>query len=294
MQSNGILLNTKSATIFKKLNIQVGISLDGTAKSNNTNRVYHNGRGSYNETIKGFKELKKTNLGGMANCLCVIDINEKPKEVYEHFKMLGANSVHFLFQDFNYIKSTQQTIPKVGKWLVDMFDIWTNDMDQVKPEIKPLSDLVSIIFGFSEGSEIFGKSENKTLVIETDGSIETVDTLKICGNGFTNTKLNVLKNDLNDIYEESSLARLYYNSHYDLCETCQKCPIKFVCGGGYLGHRYSIDKEFDNPSIYCREIIEIVCYIQNKILREMPPEISKEWGIDYLNYDEIINSKYLE
>jgi uncharacterized protein len=290
MQSNGTLLTKEWAKTLKRLNIQVGISIDGTPKSNNKNRIYHNKKGSYDEIVKGFKIVKSIFGNQMANCLCVIDTSEKADIVYDHFKKLKANSVHFLFQDFNYIKSTQEDVPKVGKWLCEMFDVWYNDDDKNKPEIRPLTDLVALIFGRSKGSENFGYSKNKTLVVETDGSIETVDTLKICGDEFTKTKLNVLRDDFSLIYNESTLARMYYNSHDNLCKTCQDCPIHPVCGGGYLGHRFSPINEFNNPSIYCKEIIELVCYIQNEVLRDISNEGIRESGINYLDSKTIINS----
>jgi uncharacterized protein len=196
MQSNGVLLTKEWCEDLKELNIQVGISLDGTPSSNNRNRVYHNGKGSYDEIVRGFKLVKSTFDAQYSNCLCVIDTNEKPIEVYNHFKDLGVSSVHFLFQDFNYISSTQETIPKIGSWLIEMFDLWYSDEDESKPNIGPLTDLIGLIFGLNVSSEIFGKGYNDTLTIETNGSIETVDTLKICGDGFTNTNFNVLRNEL--------------------------------------------------------------------------------------------------
>ncbi|WP_264535620.1 radical SAM protein [Flavobacterium sp. N1736] len=290
MQSNGTLLTREFADALKKLNIQIGISIDSSPKSNNNNRIYHNGKGSYNEIVKGFNIVRKTYGDEMANCLCVIDTTQEASKVYSHFKKLGAKSVHFLFQDFNYIQSTQEDVPKVGKWLSEMFEIWYNDNDKKKPNIRPLTDLIALIFGKTRGTEIFGSSINQTLIIETDGSIETVDTLKICGDGFTNTKFNVLSNDLNLIYKESNLARMYYNSHTNLCNTCQNCIIEPVCGGGYLGHRFSKTNLFDNPSIYCKEIIELICYIQNEVLNDMSKETILESGIEYLNFNDITKS----
>lgn len=290
MQTNAVLLTESWCFELKKLNIYLGISLDGTPKSNNKNRIYYDGKGSYNDIKNGFDTVKKIYGKEDSNCLCVIDTNESPIDVYNHFKQLGANSVHLLFQDFNYIKSNQSNVPKIGVWLSEMFDLWYHDNDSEKPEIRPLSDLIGLIIGLDKNSENFGKGVNDTLVIETDGSIETIDTLRICGNGFTRTKYNVLKNELSTIFEESKLAQLYYNAHENLCETCSNCPLESICGGGYLGHRYSNRNEFNNPSIYCKEIVEIICHIQNQLLKDIPTETIKKSGVEELNFNEIINS----
>jgi uncharacterized protein len=289
MQSNGVLLTEEIAKELKQLNIQIGISIDGTPKSNNKNRVYHNGEGSYDKIVDGFNLVKNIYGKEYANCLCVIDTNEKPSEVYSHFKSIGANSVHLLFQDFNYLQSKIEDVPKIGDWLIEVFKLWYSDKDENKPSIRPFTDLIGLILGVEKYSEIFGKGVNDTLVIETDGSIETVDTLKICGNGFTKTNFNVLDSELSTIYKNSELARLYYYAHDNLCKKCSDCPIEPVCGGGYLGHRFSNENYFDNPSIYCVEIVKLICYIQNETLKNMQMYSVNESKIDFLNFDEIIN-----
>jgi uncharacterized protein len=289
MQSNGVLLNKKICEELSDLGIGIGISLDGTPGSNNKNRIYHNGKGSYIDIIKGSSFIKEVYGKENSDFLCVIDTNEKPKDVYEHFKKLETNSVHFLFQDFNYILSDQNSVPKIGSWLVEMFDLWYWDEDVNKPEIRPLNDLIGLILGLEKNSENFGKGINDTLVIETDGSIQTVDTLRICGNGFTKTEFNVIKDELSAIYENSELARQYYNAHSNLCTTCKNCLLESICGGGYLGHRYSPKNQFNNPSIYCKEIVEIICHIQNQLLKELPVDILKKLNVEALDYNKIIS-----
>ncbi|MBS7230170.1 radical SAM protein [Flavobacterium psychroterrae] len=289
MQSNGVLIDKKICEELSDLGIGIGISLDGTSSSNNKNRIYHNGKGSYNEIIKGSNFIKEVYGKEYSDFLCVIDTDEKPKDVYEHFKKLEAHSVHFLFQDFNYILSNQNSVPKIGSWLVEMFNLWYEDQDLKKPEIRPLNDLIGLILGLDKNSENFGKGINDTLVIETNGSIETVDTLRICGNGFTKTKFNVIKDELSAIYQGSELARKYYNGHDNLCRVCNNCSLESICGGGYLGHRFSPINQFDNPSIYCKEIVEIICHIQNQLLKELPSETIKELKVEALNYYKIIN-----
>ena len=292
MQSNGILLDVSWCKLLKKLNIQVGVSLDGTPTSNEQNRVYHNGKGSYAEILNGFKNVKSIFGRKFSNCLCVIDTNQQPNDVYNHFKSIGVNSVSFLFQDFNYITSKQSSVPQVGKWLIKLFDIWYNDKEEIKPTLKPFDELVGLILGKNVGSESFGKGFNDTIVIETDGAIETVDTLRICGNGFTKTKFNVLNDEFNELFKESKLARLYYKAHLELPEICQSCTIQNICGGGYLGHRYSPDNDFDNPTIYCKEIIHLVAYMQNKILDNLPITLVDKLELTYLNAEEILESLY--
>ena len=50
-----------------------------------------------------------------------------------------------------------------------------------------------------------------------------------------------------------------------LCATCRSCPEITVCGGGYLPHRYSRMNGFDNPFIWCVDILKLIAHLRNKI-----------------------------
>jgi len=103
--------------------------------------------------------------------------------------------------------------------------------------------------------------------------------------------MNVKRNDLADIVN-SSLGKLYFeDSTTKLPNQCLECPILRVCQGGRLVHRYSKSNGFDNPSVYCHDIIKFTAYIQNYLMKTYPEVYAKE-GIDQMDANEII--AYLE
>jgi len=77
-------------------------------------------------------------------------------------------------------------------------------------------------------------------------------------------------------------------SHRMLCKQCMACPLKEVCGGGYLSHRYSHKNGFNNPSLYCRDIIRLVTHLQNTMLREVPLHLQEQLEIRRVTYQEIL------
>ena len=121
-----------------------------------------------------------------------------------------------------------------------------------------------MLLGQDCGYEILGQRDNATIGIKTNGNIEIVDSMKVCGDGFTYTGLNVLQNSFEDTFSNETL-KLYYNAHHDvfLCDKCRNCIIKEICGGGKLPHRYSTRNGFDNPSVYCECIKDLVVHAQN-------------------------------
>lgn len=285
IQTNGVLVDSEWIQLFKELDIRFSFSIDTTKESTNLNRIYHNGKGSYDDIIRGYilakNELESENAP--IGLISVIDINTNPIDVYNHYKSIGARVVSLLLPDNTHDTFDKNESGLYGKWFNDLFREWYFDTDKTKPEIWPLKHILSLILGMEKmGNELYGNTNNNTLIIETDGSIEVNDPLRVCRNGFTKNDFSVYKNNINDIYEDN-LAKLYYSSHTNTCYTCENCSLYQVCGGGYILNRYSSRNGFDNPSIYCTDIVSIITHIQNIIFNEFP-----ELEFDKINFNEII------
>lgn len=294
LQTNGTLLDDEWCELFGRLGIQVGVSIDGTEKYHNQYRVYHSGSGSFNDVLNGINIRDRHSVGGL---ISVINIDIPPRELYEFFIGIGAKSVNILLPDNHY-----DNLPKgklnpydpndslYGDWMVELFDLWSKHHSEERPRIPYFENIIALILGFDRGDELIGKRKCRALTIESDGAIEVVDPLRICGNGFTRNKLNVMTHEISEI-EKLPLFQEYYNSHDILCQKCADCSINKVCGGGYLGHRYSKVNRFQNPSIYCYDIIKLTLHIQNTIVQKLPHETVEKLGIHKADLHDIIGTK---
>lgn len=117
---------------------------------------------------------------------------------------------------------------------------------------------------------MFGNTLNGVLDIRPDGIIDIPDTLRICDVHFLESRYSIFINKLIDITSEE-IYKKYYFSHKDqyLSGQCSNCIVKDVCGGGLLAHRFSKEREFDNPSVYCFDLFLLIKHVQNKIFGEM-------------------------
>lgn len=292
LQTNGILINKDIVNSLQKLNVNIGVSLDGKKEINDKYRVYHNGKGSYDDVIKGIKilqnnEFYKYRLG----LLSVMNIEADPIETYNHIKELDIKGGDFLFPYGTYDN------PPLGKthdidntnyadWLIKIFNIWYEENEEIRPSIRLFGDIIACILGNDIMADYMGNKNNEVLVIETDGTMEAVDGLKSCGNGFTKTGANVSSFSINQALD-TPLAKLYHYSHKYLCKKCKLCPINEICGGGDLANRYSMNKGFDNPSIYCADLEKLISHIQNKIIDNLPIELIEEAQIERLTPEKI-------
>lgn len=133
LQTNATLLSQEWIDLFQKLDISIGVSIDGPRDAS-INRVYRNsGRPAYDSIIAGINLLKANNLP--VNILSVINTSSDPHEVYAHLQDIGVEFADFLFPDVTYDHGGS---PKTGEWLCQLFDLWYDDESDRKPIIRYL------------------------------------------------------------------------------------------------------------------------------------------------------------
>jgi uncharacterized protein len=295
VQTNALLLTKEWCRLFGELNIGLGISLDGLKTDNDQFRIDHAGRGSYDRIINGLRIAQQSpDMKSKPGLLSVININADPVESYRHFKTLKVTGVDWLLPEATYDnppflpesdKSWAGETP-YGDWLIAIFDQWFEDTDE-RFDIRQFYYIVHAVLGGEFNADNLGQLNNEVLVIETDGGIEAVDGLKSCGNGFTKAGANVRSHSFDEAMQ-TPLARLYHLSHHLLPQKCLACPVKEVCGGGTIAHRYHTKNGFNNPSVYCSDLLKLITHVQNKVVASLPSELINDSGISALTYADAL------
>ncbi|MFV0390554.1 MAG: radical SAM protein [Paludibacteraceae bacterium] len=285
LQTNGTLINNEWCDLFSKFKIHVGISFDGTELANKDRVFRKDSTPAFQSILSGIKIYSNRFVD--TSILSVINTTENPIKLYSNLKELNITSADFLFPDINYDTNIMVN-DDISFWLIDLFNVWYSDQKKNRISIRFFENIIRLILGDSNaGNEVLGTKNNAVLAIKSNGNIEAVDSLKICGDGFTKTKLNILENDFNDIVNEPLILK-YYNAHKEsvLCEKCNLCNLNKICGGGQLAHRYSSKNGFDNPSVYCSQMIKLLVHIQNKIFDELPIEIIIKSKLERLSIND--------
>lgn len=273
LQTNGILLSEEYLKLFLENKVRLSLSLDGSREINDLHRIHSDGSGSYAEVEKGLELLvnpKWRSLWG--GILAVIDLNTDALSAYQHLASFKTPSLDFLMPDGNYShtppgKAHDHESTPYADWLIPVFEEWYANSDG-QPVIRMFEQLVEMSLGAPSTLESLGLGEVSIVVIETDGEIEAVDSLKSTFAGAPSLGLSVIANSFDEALKHPAI----YSRHLGLAAlspTCQSCRLVSICGGGYQPHRYSHEKGFLNPSVYCRDLIKLIDHIRGRVHRDL-------------------------
>jgi len=293
LETNGTLLTREWLDLFCDLDIGFGISLDGPPPIHDRWRVNHAGAGSYRDVRRAIDlVLADRRCDGLfGGVLTVIDLASDPREIYSHLREIGVTRCDFLLPDGTHDNpppgvTLDPSLTPYADWLITIFDRWF-DIQDTAFSIRLFESIIRLLFDPAAGNDSLGGGRNGLLVIETDGGIEPVDVLKICGPSFTKTGLNVALNEICDV-NSVDLVNLYLQGGTAACRACHACPVFPVCGAGYLPHRYSSLNGFDNPSVYCRDLMKLITHVRDKVLATIPAETRHKVGLAPMSYAQAL------
>src|SRR5207253_4748616 len=126
-------------------------------------------------------------------------------------------------------------------------DRWYEDSNTNYFQIRVFLDIMTMLLGGRSTTESVGNPPVDFIIVETDGEIEALDTLKIVGRSATRLGLHVATNSFDEAGELPAIFARNVGVE-GLCETCRKCSLLHACGGGYLPHRYGKGNGCLNPS----------------------------------------------
>jgi uncharacterized protein len=265
IHTNGIRLNEKFCEVFAEHGVKVGISLDGDQAANDRHRRYADGRSSYEHVIRAIGLLQTQRFRHLfAGLLCTIDIANDPIAVYDTLMTLRPPRVDFLLPHATWDEPPVRRADAssdYADWLMVIFDRWLADGRPFG--VRTFESIISTLTGGPPLTEALGLTPSDLAVVETDGSYEQVDSLKRAYSGAPQTGLNVFTDSLDTVARHPGiLAR--QQGLAGLCDTCQACPVVDSCGGGLYTHRYSSAEGFDNPSVYCSDLLTLITHIESR------------------------------
>ncbi len=269
IQTNATLLDDGWPKIFQDLNIEIGVSLDGSPQSHDRYRVDHFGAGSYERTVAGIQRLHAADI--FPSIICVIEPGADGAAAYKALRDIGIERMDFLLPDVTH-ETKEEWFPgyKDGvcaAYLIGAFDAWLAE-DNPKVVVRVFRDVISMAWGKKARTELMGNPSINYVVVDTDGNIQGNDALRICEPKLCDTELNVQRDGFGDLAKGSPFIVAAMEGAISPSPTCLACRHLAVCGGGNMPHRYSRSNGFRNPSAWCEDLKIFCDHVQGRLLAE--------------------------
>lgn len=262
LQTNGTLVTDEWAALLADRRVEVGVSLDGPPELHDRARVDHAGRGSYDAVLRGIERLRRRGIP--LNLLTVIPLGADGAEVYRHFAALEPSTVNLLFPDQNHddiaeVRHRYGPTP-LADFLVPVADEWWARGGT--PDVPLLRNVCRLVLGGRTRSDMFGNPPFGFVFVEVDGEIEGLDVLRMDREGLASTGLSVGTDDFASLAAQRSFHADAIFRGLPLPTGCRACPERATCSGGYLPHRWSEARGFDNPSAGCEDILLLFAHLR--------------------------------
>jgi uncharacterized protein len=272
VQTHGGLLTESLMQALADNNVTVGVSLDGARHQHDLHRRRFNGRGSYDSTARGLRLLAQPRYQHLyRGLLCVIELANDPVEVYESLLQFEPPAIDFLLPHGNWSRPPPGRNPNgsapYGDWLVSAFERWYSTAPQ-ETAVRLFEDIINLYLGGSSRSEQVGLSSAEFVVVDTNGALQQVDTLKSVSPGAAGIDMHVETHSMDDVLEHPEI-RSRERGLAGLSPTCQECELVRMCGGGSYVHRYRAERGFDNPSVYCQDMQRLIRHVVGRVRADL-------------------------
>lgn len=256
LQTNGILVDDGWIDLFRRYDVFVSVSIDGTRAVNDRYRLDKRGRGTYDRTVAGLRRLQAAHRDGRLpyapGVLSVINPEACGAETYRHFvDDLGVRGFDFLLPDDSYDDAPVDD-DGIGRFLTGALDEWIRDGDP-SIRVRIFHTHLARLLGAADAG-VLGHtptvSGTYAFTVGADGIARVDDTLRSTADPIFDPIGHVADSSLGEILS-SPAFRQYEAIGGQLPEACGSCIWNRVCSGGRIVNRFSRQQRFDRKTVYC-------------------------------------------
>ncbi|MGW7366760.1 FxsB family cyclophane-forming radical SAM/SPASM peptide maturase, partial [Streptomyces sp. NPDC054841] len=265
IHTNGLQLSPRYLDLFDEFGVRVGISLDGDKAANDRHRRFADGRSSHPLVLRAVELLRQDRYRHLdLGLLCTIDVANDPVAVHDALMELDPPRIDYLLPHATWDEPPPRpdgSPTAYADWILTVFDRWDRQGRPVP--VRLFASVLSTLSGGPSLTESLGLAPTDLVVVETDGTLEQVDSLKSAYEGAAATGFDVYTHSFDEVAAHPGV-RARQLGLAGVGETCRQCPVVRSCGGGLYTHRYRSGSGFDNTSVYCTDLEALIRGIEHR------------------------------
>lgn len=263
IQTNGTMINDQYIDLFRKYNVNVGVSLDGLKQHHDSNRITKEGKPTFDIVEKNI-EKKKTEAINV-NLLLTIS-NENVNDIIDIYDYIANKNMHFnfnlIYPNKHHNIALDDDVFSVA--LCNLFDHWIND-DKHKIIILPFYRIIEGILHPERGIPVCHwrkNCEGKIVAIDTKGNI--YDCERWIG------RSEMCLGNIEDGFDFCIHNANFFNKRAEILmkTECYNCEIQRFCYGGCPANAYFLYNDYNRKdSSICNYRKSIIKYIKEYMER---------------------------
>lgn len=225
--TNGTLMTADIAQRLREFGVHVSVSIDGNRQHTNANRVFIDGRGAYDDTIKGINLLRQVGIEPSVSCVLAKENVPFAKDIIEYFvqelkiKALGFNHVSI--------------VPNLSYYDVDYEESFARALIEVQEEIQ---SKYSDVYERRMNHKINCFLDKQLLRADCTGCGEQMSVSPLGEIGICQGYMGSRKTFNNSVFDEDYLPKndevfIEWSKRSPLTmKSCFDCIALATCGGG--------------------------------------------------------------
>lgn len=238
LHTNGTLLSDEWVAFIKARNIMIGVSLDGSARFHDANRVTRSGLGTFEKVKEGITLLAKAGVPFHVTTVLNDRSLDHPTELWETYSELGVTRIHFLIEEVQGIH-TLRTLPREAlQSRLERFYAVINDCRSKVSTTVYIRELDDNQHKLTRGEALFKEIEQVPLgiiSISVEGNLATFSPELLGTTSLEHGRFvfgNTSTSTLQELLQHPTFRSAYRSilKGYVQCE--QVCEYFRFCGGG--------------------------------------------------------------
>lgn len=264
-QTNGTLLSQDWCDFIKRMNIKIGLSLDGPQYLHDLNRIDRAGKGTFSRVIQAANLLRENEIPFDIFSVITEASLDYPEEIWRFCRELGATAIAFSLEEAkgnHFISSLQsdRTIPKVRSFMGTLLDL----RDKEDPAVY-IRELDCFIDGIPSWTTDFRMQENVPFCYVSILWNGNVSTFSPELSGIKDIRYgdfifgNVDTDTLDSILENPKFRKVYAEITAGVQRCKSSCDYYCMCGGGAPSHKITEHGVFDVAETFaCRQRVKTI------------------------------------
>lgn len=274
--TNGTLLDKAIIHWIDKNNLNLGISIDGDEKIHNSQRLFKNGKGTYDIVVGKVKEIKSMdNISPTTKDVwCVSVLTTCCKSIYaiiEHHNSIGIKSM-----EIRVARGSEEDVNLLNKNTLPYFmSLYYDLMRRLLEDIrnKEYDRLLSITNNYDTFGKLIKRLINKEKVIYRCGAGKWKYACTATGDvypcdSFVGNKDFIIAN-VNDGYINKEVISSFVDATVQSDYHCGNCNCRYLCGGDCYYNAYINNGNIKNSSTCFCELNRFLCTLAIHLVYEM-------------------------